>query len=119
MTSTEETRESMMSEARVLLSRLMAFAFPLMRTVVFLQREMRIVWLISASISTISVGDSKFSTTQRLPSSSFRGGFLVRMDSGLGFLPGGAGLLLLSELLLSLRVGTGADARREGFLCVI
>jgi len=51
-----------------------------------------------------------------LPSSSILGGFLVRMASGLGFLPG-AGLLPRREL--SLRVGMGALARSEGFLCVI
>jgi hypothetical protein len=52
------------------------------------------------------------------PSSSFFGGFFVRMLSGFLAL-GGAGLLLLRLLLLSLRVGTGALARNDGFLCVI
>lgn len=56
-----------------------------------------------------------------LPSSFLTGGFLVRMLSGLGFLPG-AGLLARNEFTLdwlSLRVGTVAPARKEGFLCVI
>lgn len=54
-----------------------------------------------------------------LPSSSFFGGFLVRMLSGFGFLPG-MGLLARPRLdVLSLRVGTVAPARNEGFLCVI
>ena len=51
-----------------------------------------------------------------LPSNSFFGGFLVRMVSGFR---GGAGLLPRREPLLSLRVGTGACARNDGFLCVI
>lgn len=42
------------------------------------------------------------------------------MLSGFGFLPGGAGLLLRPiDPVLSLRVGTGALARNDGFLCVI
>lgn len=41
------------------------------------------------------------------------------MLSGFGFFPGGAGLLLRSDPELSLRVGTGAVARNDGFLCVI
>jgi hypothetical protein len=41
ITSTEETRESIISEVRELLSRERALALPLMRMVVFLQREMR------------------------------------------------------------------------------
>jgi len=56
------------------------------------------------------------------PSSSFRGGFFVLMLSGFGFFPG-ARLLPrpTDETLdwLSLRVGTVAPARNEGFLCVI
>lgn len=51
------------------------------------------------------------------PSSSFRGGFFVRMLSGFGFLPGGAGDFPRPlDVWLSLRVGTGACALREGFL---
>lgn len=48
---------------------------------------------------------------------------MVRIASGLGFFPGGAGLfprpvdVTLDEL--SLRVGTVAPARNDGFLCVI
>jgi len=56
------------------------------------------------------------------PTNSFFGGFFVRMLSGFGFLPGGTGLLALEELalpVLSLLLGTGAVARREGFLWVI
>jgi hypothetical protein len=57
-----------------------------------------------------------------LPSSFLTGGFLVRMLSGFGFLPG-AGLLPrdIEDTLdwLSLRVGTVAPARNDGFLCVI
>jgi hypothetical protein len=49
------------------------------------------------------------------PSSSFLGGFLTRMLSGLGFLPG-AGLFPRTALEFS---GTVEPARREGFLCVI
>jgi hypothetical protein len=48
------------------------------------------------------------------PSSSFLGGFLVRMLSGLGFV-GGEDLV---ELWLLLLIGTGAAALKEGFLCV-
>jgi hypothetical protein len=61
MTSTEETRLSMMMEVRDELSMEMALALPLTRMVVFLQREMRIEWLISASNSTMSPGLSKLS----------------------------------------------------------
>lgn len=61
MTSTEETRLSMMMEVRDELSMEMALALPLTRMVVFLQREMRIEWLISASSSTMSPGLSKLS----------------------------------------------------------
>jgi hypothetical protein len=61
MTSTELTRESMMSDVRTELSSDKALAFPLMRIVVFLQREMRMEWLISASISSVSEGESKLS----------------------------------------------------------
>ena len=57
-----------------------------------------------------------------LPSSLLLGGFFVRILSGLGFFPG-AGLLFreIDEALdaLSLRVGTIAPARRDGFLWVI
>ena len=52
-----------------------------------------------------------------LPSSSIRGGFLVRILSGLGRLPGTGDLPPLD--CESERVGgTAAPARREGFLCV-
>jgi hypothetical protein len=51
----------MMIEVRDELSMEMAFALPLTRMVVFLQREMRMEWLISASNSTISPGLSKLS----------------------------------------------------------
>jgi hypothetical protein len=61
ITSTEETSESMMSDVRDELSSDRALAFPLMRMVVFLQREIRIEWLISASISSVSEGESKLS----------------------------------------------------------
>jgi hypothetical protein len=61
MTSTELTSESMMRDVRDELSSERAFALPLMRMVVFLQREMRIEWLISASISMVSAGESKLS----------------------------------------------------------
>ena len=61
MTSTEETSESMMMDVRDELSMEMAFALPLTRMVVFLQREMRIEWLISASNSITSPGLSKLS----------------------------------------------------------
>jgi len=138
ITSTELTSESMIRDVRELLSSESAFALPLMRIVVFLQREMRMEWLISASISIISPGESKLSyhtlvtnpttllSAQKIltiihlfPSNSFLGGFFVRMLSGF-FAFGGAGLLLLPKLLvLSLRVGTGALARNDGFLCVI
>lgn len=47
------------------------------------------------------------------PSSSFLGGFLARMLSGLGFLPG-AGLLPRGEASATVEL-----VRREGFLCVI
>lgn len=43
----------------------MALALPLTRMVVFLQREMRMEWLISASNSTISPGLSKLSCNKR------------------------------------------------------
>lgn len=52
-----------------------------------------------------------------LPSNFLTGGFLVRMLSGFGFLPG-AGLFPRLDWL-SLRSGTLDPARREGFLCVI
>jgi hypothetical protein len=61
ITSTELTSESMMSDVREELSSESAFALPLTRMVVFLQREMRIEWLISASISIVSDGESKLS----------------------------------------------------------
>ena len=50
-----------------------------------------------------------------LPTSSLRGGFLVRMLSGLAFVGGG---IDLPELLLLLRWTGGACARSVGFLCV-
>lgn len=65
MTSTEETSESMMMDVRLELSMEMALALPLTRMVVFLQREMRMEWLISASNSTISPGLSKLSCEGR------------------------------------------------------
>ena len=61
MTSTELTSESMMRDVRDELSSESALALPLMRMVVFLQREMRMEWLISASISSVSPGESKLS----------------------------------------------------------
>lgn len=51
----------MMSDVRDELSSERALALPLTRMVVFLQREMRMDWLISASISTVSPGESKLS----------------------------------------------------------
>lgn len=54
-----------------------------------------------------------------LPSSLLTGGFFVRMLSGLGFFPGAGLLPRVIESLLSLRVGTVAPARNDGFLCVI
>ncbi len=58
-----------------------------------------------------------------LPSNIFTGGFFVRILSGFGFFPGGAGLFprVIEDALeaLSVRVGTVAPARNEGFLCVI
>lgn len=63
----------MMIEVRDELSMEMAFALPLTRIVVFLQREMRIEWLTSASNSTTSPGLSKLSCellVRRLPSSA-------------------------------------------------
>ena len=50
-----------------------------------------------------------------LPSSSFFGGFLTRMLSGLGFLLG-VGLLPRTDPSFS---GTVEFARKDGFLCVI
>jgi len=61
MTSTELTSESMMRDVREELSSERALALPLTRMVVFLQREMRMEWLISASISSVSPGESKLS----------------------------------------------------------
>jgi hypothetical protein len=64
----------------------------------------------------------KHTMSHFVPINSFFGGFFVRMLSGLGFLPGGTGLLALVELtlpVLSFLLGTGAVARKEGFLCVI
>ena len=55
------------------------------------------------------------------PSSSLRGGFFVRMLSGFGFLLGIDDLLCM-DVWEDERLGpggTGAEARREGFLCVI
>lgn len=56
-----------------------------------------------------------------LPSSFLTGGFFVRIFSGLGFLPGAGLFPRFEEMLdwLSLRVGTVAPARNDGFLCVI
>ncbi len=78
----------MTSEVCVQLSREMALALPMTRMVVFVQRDMRIEWLIEASISIILPGLSKFSISHLLPSSSLRGGFLVLILSGFGFLLG-------------------------------
>ena len=78
----------MTSEVCVQLSREIALALPMIRMVVFVQRDMRIEWLIEAWISIILPGLSKFSTNHLLPSSSFREGFLVLMLSGFGFLLG-------------------------------
>ncbi len=63
---------------------------------------------------------SRHTIIHLFPSSSFRGGFFVRILSGFGFV-GGVGLLLRPMLLeLSLLCGgTGACVRRDGFLCVI
>lgn len=63
---------------------------------------------------------SRHTMIHLLPSNSFFGGFFVLKLSGLGFLPGGAGLDPLPRLdELSLRCGTVAPARSDGFLCVI
>jgi len=51
MTSIDDTRDSTMSERRGELSIDIAFALPLMMTVVLLQRLIRIEWEIEASIS--------------------------------------------------------------------
>ena len=101
----------------------MAFALFRTRIVVLEHLVMSIEWEIEASISIMpSAGLSKFSISHLLPSSSFRGGFLVLMLSGLGFFPGigdfprpDAELTLVCESDL---VGTVAPARNEGFLCV-
>jgi hypothetical protein len=61
-------------------------------------------------------GEERRTIIHLLPSSSFLGGFLARMLSGLGFLPGGAGLLPRAAALPS---GTVDPARSDGFLCVI
>lgn len=59
-------------------------------------------------------------TIHLLPSNSFRGGFLVLILSGFGFLPGGAGDLLRPiDESLPFRSGTGALALKDGFLWVI
>ena len=51
MTSIDETRDSTMSERRGELSMEIAFALPLIMTVVLLHRLIRIEWEIEASIS--------------------------------------------------------------------
>ena len=51
MTSIDETSDSTMSERRGELSMEIAFALPLMITVVLLQRLMRMEWEMEASIS--------------------------------------------------------------------
>ena len=61
MTSMELTRESTTRDVRDELSSERAFALPLIMMVVFLQREMRMDWWASASISTGSPGWSKLS----------------------------------------------------------
>lgn len=118
MTSTADTRESIISERLGEESTEMAFALLVMRMVVFVQREMMMELLIEAEISTMSVGLSKFSTIHLLPSSSFRAGFLLRILSGLGFLPGRGDLLDVCEDDREGAEGTAAEARREGFLWV-
>ena len=84
--------------------------------VVLVQRVIRMEWEIFVSISnTPSEGLSKFSMIHLLPSSSLRGGFFVRILSGLGRLPGTGDLPLLDWE--SERVGgTAAPARSVGFL---
>lgn len=57
----------------------------------------------------------KHTIVHLLPSSSFFGGFLTRMFSGLGFFPG-AGLFPRTDVS---RSGTFDEARKVGFLCVI
>lgn len=57
----------------------------------------------------------KLTIVHLLPSSSFFGGFLTRMLSGLGFFPG-TGLFPRTD---ASRSGTVELARNEGFLCVI
>lgn len=112
----------MTRETWVQLSREMALALPMTRTVVLVQREMRMEWVMEARISTMPSGGlpSKFSMSHLLLSNSFRGGFLVRMFSG--FLPG-SGDFPREERLFWLSERTGAEgtalpARREGFLWV-
>jgi hypothetical protein len=61
ITSTDETRESIMMDVLVELSIEMALAFPLTRMVVFLHLVIRIDWFLSTSISTVAEGESKFS----------------------------------------------------------
>ncbi len=107
----------MTSERPVQLSMEMALALPVMRMVVLVQREMRIDWLMEAVSSTISAGLSKFSMIHLLPSRSLRAGFLVRMLSGLGFLPGSVNLMLPDVERVGVE-GTAAPARRDGFLWV-
>ena len=63
--------------------------------------------------------EGDLTTIHLLPSSSFFGGFLVRMLSGFGFLPGGAGDFPLIESELPFRSGTLLCERSDGFLCVI
>lgn len=108
----------MTREQPVQLSREMAFALPRTRMVVLVQREMRMEWVIEAGISRIWPGESWCSISHLLPSSSFLGGFLVRMDSGLGFLLGPRPPREVWEEERTGALGTGAWARREGFLWV-
>ena len=98
----------------------MALALPLTRMVVFVQREIRIDWLIEADSSRDSDGLSKFSTIHLLPSRSLRAGFLLRMLSGFGFFPGSGDLPRLDdwEEERDGADGTADVVRREGFLCV-
>ena len=123
---------------------LIAFALPWRIMVVFLQRVMRMLWVRVTSSSRGEGGESKFSMSHLLPSSSFFGCFLLsvvdfeeacccckveallfcRILGGLGLISGpGLRVRLMSVeeeaegvLLLS---GTTPVERREGFLCVI
>ena len=80
--------------------------------------------MLASMVIMPSCGESKFSRSHLVPSRTLCGGFLVRMLSGFGRLPGtgdfprpfGAD----NDELESERVGgTVLDALIEGFLCVI